>query len=183
MAKIISSIWQTTDGVIDASSMDKWFTPFHSYARGEFINSLIHDCEAMLYGRLTYEMLSKYWSQQRKNEFGIADKLNTTKKFLVSTTLKKADWGNTIIIDKNIDEQIAQIKQNFEGNILIQGSASVINLLINENLLDELNILTHPYIAGAGKRLFETELYKQLVLVEVKSIENGVIISKYQFKY
>jgi len=134
MAKIISSIWQTIDGVIDASSMDSWFTPFHSEARGQYINTLIHDCEAMLYGRLTYEMLSEYWSQQRNNEFGIADKLNSTKKYLVSKTIKEAHWGTTTILDNNIIEQIRVIKNNTIGNILIQGSASIVNLLITNKL-------------------------------------------------
>jgi dihydrofolate reductase len=79
MSKIIASVWQTVDGVIDASSMDKWFMPFDSESRGKYINDTIHDCEAMLYGRITYEMLSGYWSQQRSNEFGVADKLNTNQ--------------------------------------------------------------------------------------------------------
>jgi len=183
VAKIISSIWQTIDGVIDASSMDSWFEPFHSDARGEFINSLIHNCEAMLYGRLTYEMLSDYWSKQKNNEFGIADKLNTTKKYLVSKTLKEADWGETSILDKNIIEQIKEIKHSTTGNILIQGSASIVNLLIGNKLLDELYLLTHPYIAGSGKRLFENQLKQPLTLIEEKKIDNSVVILKYQPRY
>lgn len=183
MGKIISSIWQTLDGVIDASSMDKWFAPFHSDMRGEYINNTIHDCEAMLYGRLTYEMLSGYWSQQKNNEFGVADKLNSTKKYLVSATLKQANWGNTTIFDKDVIEQIRQLKQITQGNILMQGSASVVNLLIQERLLDELKILTNPYIVGTGKRLFEKALNQELSLLEEKRIDNGVTISIYQPKY
>lgn len=180
MGKIISSIWQTMDGVIDGSSMDNWFAPFHSDARGDNINQTIQDCEVMLYGRLTYEMLSGYWSQQKNNEFGVADKLNTTKKYLLSTTLKEANWGGTIIIGKDVIKQIAQIKKDHKGIILIQGSASVVTLLVKEKLLDELRILTHPYIAGEGKRLFESELNQQLILLEGKTIDNGVIMTKYQ---
>jgi len=183
MAKIISSIWQTVDGVIDATSMDNWFAPFHIEERGQYINDIIHNCEAMLYGRLTYEMLSGYWSQQKNNEFGVADKLNTTKKYLVSETLKEANWGETTIIDKNVIEQVKEIKDGTVGNILIQGSASIVNTLIRGKLLDELLLLTHPFIGGSGKRLFETELNLQLVLVEEKLIDNGVIISKYLPKY
>ncbi len=102
MGRIISSIWQTVDGVIDASSMDNWFAPFHSDARGEYINDTIHNCEAMLYGRLTYEMLSGYWSQLKNNEFGVADKLNNTKKYLVSSSVKEANWGDTTIISNDV---------------------------------------------------------------------------------
>lgn len=183
MGKIISSVWQTIDGVIDASSMDSWFAPYHSESRGQYINDIIHNCEAMLYGRLTYEMLSDYWSQQKNNEFGIADKLNTTKKYLISRTLKQANWGDTTIIDKDIVEQIRKAKDNTKGYILIQGSASIVNVLIKGKLLDELLLLTHPYIAGSGKHLFETELNQQLILREVKVIDKGVTLSKYQPKY
>ena len=183
MGRIISSIWQTLDGVIDASSMNQWFAPFHSDMRGEYINNTIHNCEAMLYGRLTYEMLSGYWSQQKNNEFGVADKLNSTKKYLVSTTLRQANWGSTTIFDKDVIEQIRQLKQITQGNILTQGSASVVNLLVQEKLLDELKILTNPYIAGAGKRLFEKELNQELSLLEEKRIDNDVTISIYQPKY
>jgi dihydrofolate reductase len=183
MGKIISSIWQSIDGVIDASSMDKWFTPFHSEKRGEYINDIIHNCEVMLYGRLTYEMLSGYWSKQNNNEFGIADKLNTTKKYLVSKTIKEANWGETTILDKNIIEQIEDIKNSLKGNILVQGSASIVNLLIKNKLLDKLNILVHPYIVSSGKRLFEDDIDQQLVLIEDTPIDNGVVILKYQLKY
>ena len=183
MGRIISSIWQTLDGVIDASSMNQWFAPFHSDMRGEYINNTIHNCEAMLYGRLTYEMLSGYWSQQKNNEFGVADKLNSTKKYLVSTTLRQANWGSTTIFDKDVIEQIRQLKQITQGNILMQGSASIVNLLIQEKLLDELKILTNPYIVGTGKRLFEKELNQELSLLEEKRIDNDVTISIYQPKY
>lgn len=183
MGKIVSSIWQTIDGVIDASSMDKWFTPFDSKTRGKYINDTVHNCEVMIYGRLTYEMLSGYWSLQRSNEFGIADKLNTTKKYLVSRTIKNADWGETTILDKNIIGQIEKLKNNTKGNILIQGSASIVNLLIKHELLDNLNLLIHPYIAGSGKRLFEDEVKQQLDLIEYSRIDNSVCILKYKLRY
>ncbi|HPI36600.1 MAG TPA: hypothetical protein PK397_01535 [Ignavibacteriaceae bacterium] len=62
---------------------------FDSISLGKYINETIHDCEAMLYGRHTYYILSSYWSQLKNNEFGIADKLNTTRKYLLSTIIKK----------------------------------------------------------------------------------------------
>ncbi len=180
MGKIISSIWQTVDGVIDASTMDKWFIPFDCEARGKYINDTIHDCEAMLYGRNTYNMLSTYWSQQKENEFGIADKLNTTKKILVSKTIKEAIWGETVIISHNVITQIQRIKNQIKGNILIQGSASIVNLLLEEKLIDEIRLLIHPYIAGSGKKLFETELNTNLNLIEQRGIGNGIVLLKYK---
>ncbi|HEY0670235.1 MAG TPA: dihydrofolate reductase family protein [Sphingobacteriaceae bacterium] len=182
MGKIISSIWQTVDGVIDAASMDKWFMPFDSETRGKYINETIHDCEVMLYGRITYFMLADYWSQQKNNEFGIADKLNSVKKYLVSNTIKKAMWGETIIIDQDINYHVQKIKSQIKGNILIQGSASLVNVLLEYKLIDELRLLVHPYIAGTGKKLFETDLDLNisLTLADQKIFDNGVLFLKYQ---
>ena len=82
-----------------------------------------------------------------------------------------------------IEEEIRKIKQTTKGNILIQGSASIVNLLLQEKLLDVLKLLTNPHIVGSGKRLFESELNQQLVLTHEKQIDNGVIISTYKPKY
>tara|TARA_R110002096_G_scaffold324349_1_gene518360 strand:- start:5492 stop:6079 length:588 start_codon:yes stop_codon:yes gene_type:complete len=179
MGKIISSIWQSMDGVVEAETMDKWFMPFDSEQRGKYINEIIENCDAMLYGRKTYEMLSGYWSQQKNNEFGIADKLNSTKKYLVSTTLKKADWGETEIISKDIVKKVSEIKENSTENILIQGSVSIVNLLLQNGLIDELRLLVNPYIMGVGKQLFEKELNISLKLADTKALENGVVALKY----
>lgn len=180
MGKIVSSIWQTVDGVIDAMSMDKWFTPFDSESRGKYINETIHDCDVMLYGRITYDMLSGYWSQQKNNEFGIANKLNKTKKYLVSNTIKVANWGETIIIDKDVSTQVKEIKNQTHGNILIQGSASIVNLLLQDDLIDELRLLVHPYVSGTGKKLFEKEMNISLKLVNQNVLDNGVVLLKYK---
>lgn len=181
MGKIISSIWQSLDGVVEAETMDKWFMPFDSAERGKYINEIIENCDAMLYGRKTYEMLSGYWSKQKNNEFGIADKLNSTKKYLISSTLKSADWGQTEIISKDIVKEITKIKENSSETILIQGSISIVNLLLQNGLIDELRLLVNPYIMGVGKQLFEKELNISMKLMETQEIENGVVALKYNF--
>ena len=76
-----------------------------------------------------------------------------------------------------------KLEDKTKGKILIQGSASIVKMLIKGKLLDELWLLTNPYIGGSGKHLFEAKLNQQLVLIEEKTIENGVIISKYKLKY
>jgi len=128
-----------------------------------------------------YEMLSGYWSQQKNNEFGVADKLNTTKKYLVSTTIKVATWGETVIIDKEISQQVEKIKSQTKGNILVQGSASIVHVLLENKLLDELRLLVHPYVAGKGKKLFEAnlDLNTSLKLIEQKAFNNGVVLLIY----
>ncbi|GAA4379534.1 dihydrofolate reductase family protein [Hymenobacter koreensis] len=179
MGKVIASIWQTVDGVVDAATMDKWFLPFDSETRGNYIRDTIQNCEAMLYGRLTYELLSNHWSEQRNNEFGIANKLNSTKKYLVSTTVKAGSWGETVVIDSDVAGQIERIKHQTQGDILIQGSASLVKFLLTESLVDELRLLVHPYVAGHGKKLFDTELNQELVFLGQQGLDRGVILLTY----
>jgi hypothetical protein len=106
-------------------------------------------------------LLSSYWSQQKNNEFGIADKLNNTKKILVSTTIKEAKWGETIIVDKDVIQQIKHIRDQIEGNI------------------DELRLLIHPFIAGTGKRVFEVGLHIPVALKHEMTMNNGVVLLIY----
>jgi hypothetical protein len=82
MRKIVVSAWVTLDGVFDADTIDQWFYPFESEDRGEIIKERVLASDAFLLGRVTYEMLFPYWSSQKNNEFGIADKLNNAPSML-----------------------------------------------------------------------------------------------------
>src|SRR5438445_11223713 len=101
MGKITVWEWMSLDGVFDADVMDQWWNPYHSDGRGKLIQAGIAACEVMLYGRTTYEMLAPYWSSQKNNEMGVAAKLNGVRKYVVSTTLKKPEWENSVVIRKN----------------------------------------------------------------------------------
>src|SRR6187397_763515 len=102
MRKLIVTQWISLDGVFDASSMNIWWLPFESVSRQKYIQETINNCEIMLYGRNTYEMLFPYWSSFKHNEQGVADQLNNCKKYLASTTLRKAPWKDTEIISKDL---------------------------------------------------------------------------------
>src|SRR5436305_13401654 len=75
-------------------------------------------CDTYLLGRTTYQMLAPHWSALKNNEMGIADKLNSVQKVVVSSTLEKAEWNNSIIISKNVPEEIAKLKEQPGGNIV-----------------------------------------------------------------
>src|SRR5258706_5831261 len=109
MRKIVVSAWVTVDGVFDADSMQQWFLPFDSIARQEYIRDGIAEADALLLGKTTYEMLAPYWSSMKNNEMGVAAKLNSVPKFVVSTTLKKAEWNNSTIISANVIDEIKKL--------------------------------------------------------------------------
>ena len=154
MRKLIITEWLSLDGIFDASSMNKWWMPFDSHSRQQYIQDTINNCEIMLYGRRTYEMLYPYWSSFKHNEQGVADQLNNCKKYVVSSNLTKAAWGDTTILRENFIREIKMVKKGDGGYILVQGSSSLVKPLLEAGLVDELKLLVNPSIVGNGERLF-----------------------------
>jgi dihydrofolate reductase len=179
MRKIIVSEWVTLDGVFDADTMEQWNIPYHSDDRAEYIKQDILACDASIFGRVTYEMLAPYWSALKNNEYGIADKLNSVPKYVVSSTLKKAEWNNTTIIKENVVEEITKLKQQPGREIRIAGSATLVQSLMEADLIDEYRLLVHPIIMGSGKRLFRDGSTTNLKLVETKMFSSGVVLLRY----
>ena len=130
MKKLIINEWVSLDGIFDSSSMEQWFNPFNSNSREKYIQDTLNNCEIMLYGRKTYEMLFPYWSAFTTNEMGVADKLNKGKKYVVSSKLKEAKWENSTIIRKNFIEEVTLLKNQEGGYILVQGSSTLVKPLM-----------------------------------------------------
>jgi len=181
MRKLIASVWMTLDGVLDAESMDVWFNPYHSEERAAYITKTIHGADALLLGRVTYEMLASYWPSQKNDDNGPASKLNSVPKYVVSSTLKKAEWKNSTIINERIVEEIAQLKQQPGQEIQIEGSATLVQSLMPTGLIDEYKFLIHPIILGSGKRFFKDGMgMTRLKLIESKTLSLGVVVLTYQ---
>lgn len=180
MKKLIVSEWVSLDGVFDSSSMEQWFNPYHSDSRAQYIQDVVHNCDAMLYGRITYETLYGYWSLMQNNEMGVAEKLNKVKKCVVSSQLKEANWENSTILQENVIAEIAALKKATNGNILVQGSGTLVKALLQAGLVDELKLLINPHIMGTGSgHLFEG-MSGSLELVNVQSLEKGVLAVSYR---
>jgi len=181
MRKLIVSVWVTLDGVLDADSMDVWFNPYHSEERAAYITKTVHGADALLLGRVTYEMLASYWPYQKNDDNGPASKLNSVPKYVVSSTLKKAEWKNSTIINERIVEEIAQLKQQPGQEIQIEGSPTLVQSLMPTGLIDEYKFLVHPIIMGSGKRFFKDGIgMTKLKLVESKTLSLGVVVLTYQ---
>jgi len=180
MRQVIVTEWVSLDGIFDAGSMAQWFNPYHSDSRAKYIQDTIQNCEIMLYGRNTYEMLFPYWSSLKNNEMGVAEKLNKVKKFVVSTAMKEANWENSEIISENVIESISELKKQNGGNILVQGSATLVKSLLDAGLVDELKLLVQPHIMGSGSRLFFDTNNLSLQINNVQQLDNGVLALIYK---
>lgn len=181
MSRLIVSTWLTLDGVFDAGSMAQWFMPYDSTGRQDYIREGILAADAILLGRATYEMLAPYWSALKNNEMGIAAQLNSVPKFVVSTTLQKAGWNNSTIISRNIIEEITRLKEKTSGQIQVEGSATLVQSLLEANLVDECRLLVHPVIMGSGKRFFKEGMpTRGLQLVKTQAFDAGVVLLCYE---
>ncbi len=180
MRKLVVSEWITLDGVFDADTMNQWWIPYDSVERQEYIKEGILGCDAMLYGRTTYEMLAPYWSAQKNDDNGPASKLNSVLKYVVSSTLKEANWNNSTLIKEHVIEEITKLKQQPGGDILILGSATLVKSLMETDLIDEYRFLIQPIIMGSGKRFFKDEMVTtRLKLVSTQTYPLGVMVLAY----
>lgn len=103
---------------------------------------------------------------------------------MVSKTLEKAGWNNSILINNTVEEEILKLKQQKGQNILVHGSATLVKSLLKANLIDQFNLLVFPVVLGKGIRLFENEKNVKLKLTETKTYSSGMILLTYQlFKF
>jgi dihydrofolate reductase len=182
MRKLIVTEWMSLDGIFDAATMDQWFNPYHSDSRAKAIQDTIQHSDIMLYGRKTYEMLFPYWSQFKNNEMGVAEKLNKVKKYLVSTTTHVAQWENTSIVNNDTVHAVRELKEQGDGNILVQGSVTLVRTLLEANLIDEFKFVVQPHIMGTQNGNFFNGMNSALELTSFQKIDNGVMLLCYKPK-
>jgi dihydrofolate reductase len=180
MRQLIVTEWMSLDGIFDSNLMNQWFEPYHSDSRAASIRDTIDNCEVMLYGRHTYEMMYPYWSSLKNNEMGVAAKLNAVKKYVVTTTLKAGAWQSSTVIRQNAMKEVAALKAQEGGPILVQGSATLVRSLLEANLVDELKLMIQPHIMGFGRRLWEENLNVGLERLEVQNLDKGVTVVRFK---
>jgi dihydrofolate reductase len=106
--------------------------------------------------------------------------LNSVQKYAVSTSLKTADWHNSVIISQNVFEEIRALKETEGGDIGITGSKTLVQSLAKADLIDEYSLMVHPIVLGSGQRLFEAGMDLKLKLVDSKAFSTGVMLLTYQ---
>ncbi len=132
----------------------------------------------LLLGRKTYQIFAAYWPDA-KNE-PLADKLNEAKKYVVSTTLSKLEWNNSILIRGDAVDEIKKLKEQDGPEIQVHGSSNLIQTLLKNDLVDEFRLKIFPVTIGTGKRLFgDGTMPASFKLLESKISTTGVIVASY----
>jgi dihydrofolate reductase len=124
-------------------------------------------------------MLAPYWSSLKNDEMGIAAKLNSAPKHVVTTTLRELDWHFSSIIGDDVVHTIGELKTRYPKQILIDGSATLVRSLMNTGLIDEYRLLLHPIVLGGGEHYFREDPKESLELREVEQSDAGVVLLRY----
>jgi dihydrofolate reductase len=181
MGRIVVTEFVSLDGVIEdpgGSEDFKYGGWSFQFSRGDegdkFKLDEALDAEALLLGRVTYEGFAAAWPS-RSGEF--ADKFNNMPKYVVSSTLGEPEWNNTTVLDGDVAESVSKLRQDHDGDIVVHGSAQLVQALLEHDLVDELRLMVFPVVLGSGKRLFgETSDKKTLQLADSKTVGDGVTI-------
>jgi dihydrofolate reductase len=186
MGKLVVTEFVSIDGVFEdpggAEDYEHGGWTFE-YDRGDDGNKFkldeVMEAEVQLLGRVTYEGFAEAWPS-REGEF--ADKLNNDPKYVVSTTLTEPEWQNTTVISDNVPDEIAKLKDETDGTILVAGSGTLVRTLLEADLVDELRLMVFPTILGRGKRLFPDGIDRlQMKLAQSKTVgSEGVQVQIYQ---
>jgi len=176
MRKISSVLFTSLDGVVE--SPDKWHLPYFNDEMGRVVGSLMAASGTMLLGRVTYQEFAAYWPTS--DDEG-AEHMNTVPKIVVSATLEKAEWGNATIIATDVADRLTKLKRQPGTDLSITGSPTLARSLLRAGVLDELHLLVHPVVVGAGKRLFEPDGgQQQLELTRSEVFSTGVVYLTYR---
>ena len=186
MRKIVSGLFMTLDGVVEApGSADTtlpgkrgWSEPYMNQEIGMSILDLMQKSDGFLLGRKTYQDFAAFWPTMPADD-PFAQAMNNMPKYVVSTTLKKVDWNNSTVLRSL--EEVARLKGQTGKDINITGSPTLVRSLLESGLLDEIQFLVCPVVLGAGKRLFDQGIdTKTLKLVNTKPFDTGMVLLSYR---
>ncbi|UUN30125.1 dihydrofolate reductase family protein [Streptomyces sp. FIT100] len=166
MAKLSLTQFVTLDGVYQAPGGPKedtrggfthggWSFPYADDDFGAFITGVFDRVGAFLLGRRTYDIFAGAWPRVTDESDPVASRLNSLPKYVVSTTLDKAEWHNSTIVSGDVAAEVARLKRELpDGELQIHGSGALARSLMAHDLIDEMHLLVYPVVLGSGLRLF-----------------------------
>jgi dihydrofolate reductase len=174
MRKLVVTEFLSLDGVMEDPS---WTFRYWNDEIAKFKGEETSASDALLLGRVTYQGFAAAWPNSKDEG---ADYFNNVRKYVVSTTLDKAEWNNSVLIKDNVVQEIRKLKQQDGKAITVHGSAALAQTLIQHDLVDSYRLLVYPVVLGSGKRLFAEGTKAKLNLVETRSFSSGVAALIYE---
>lgn len=179
MRKVIASEYVTLDGVMDEPG--RWSFPFWTDEAAQFKSDELFASDALLLGRVTYQGFAQAWpTMEGTGAYG--ERMNSLPKYVVSTTLDEAEvkW-NAQLIKGPITEAVTELKAQPGQDVLVFGSGTLVQTLMQHDLIDEYRLMVHPIVLGSGTHLFREESEKKVLrLIETKAFSSGIVVLTYQ---
>jgi dihydrofolate reductase len=178
MRKAIVSTYVTLDGRMD--ELRDWTVPYNDEGVAKYHTDLLANSDGLLLGRKTYEAFAALWPP-RSGELPYVDKINSMAKYVASTTLRDLEWENSQLIEGDVAEGVAKLKQRPGGDLVMYGCHDLMHSLAEHDLIDEYRLLIHPVVLGKGRNFFRDGAERMnLALVDTTVIPPGVAILTYQ---
>ena len=174
MRKLVVTEFLSLDGVMEAPG---WSFRYWNDEIAQFKGDESNAGDALLLGRVTYQGFAAAWPESTDEG---APYFNNVRKYVVSTTLDTVEWNNSVLIKDNIVEAITNLKQQDGKDIVVHGSATLVQTLMQHELVDRYRLLVYPVVVGEGKRLFNEGTTATLKLVESRSFSSGVVALIYE---
>jgi len=174
MRKIVVTAFLSLDGVMENPG---WTFRYWNDEIAKFKGEETEASDALLLGRVTYQGFAAAWPESTDEG---AYYFNNVRKYVVSTTLDTAEWNNSTLIKHNIVEEITKLKQQDGQDLAVHGSATLVQTLIQHDLVDRYRLLVYPVVLGTGKRLFQEGTTATLKLVETRAFSSGVTALIYE---
>ncbi len=191
MRKLVVIEFLSLDGVMQApGSPDEdteggfqhggWQTAYSDEELGASAAKGMAGTGAYLFGRKTYEIMAAYWPTAPEDD-PFAGHLNNTDKYVASRTLQETKWQNSTLIEGDVAEEVARLKEQPGGSIAVLGSGDLVQTLVENDLVDEYNLMVSPIVLGSGKRLFrDSDQPRRLTLVDSQRTSAGTLMLRYQ---
>lgn len=185
--KLVVTSFVTVDGIVEAPGFDEHRSGRNAWAlRVQKDEDQVYNkgqamsAEALLLGRRTWQIWAAFWPTAGAADTELADRMNQIPKYVVSNTLKRADWSNSTIIAGDVAAQVRSLKSKPGGDLMVFGSPDLVDELLRHDLVDEYRILLYPVILGSGKHLFRDRIdTHHLRLVDTRTFSSGVVLLIY----
>jgi dihydrofolate reductase len=158
-----------------------WAGPLFHDEAATIVHEVYQRADAFLFGRWTYEVFAGYWGAMADSDNPIAAALNTRPKYVASTTLTDPQWADTTVLSGDVAAAVGELKAKPGGELQVHGSGTLVRWLLDNQLVDEITLLTYPVVLGQGTRLFPaTGPDTALELVDSRATPSGVTIQVYR---
>ena len=175
MRRVIQATLISLDGVVD--DVSSWGQKYFDPAWWKSYTMALDACDGLLLGRNTYEMLG---GRAQAVDNAYTRQLNGIRKYVFSSTLKNADWKNSVLVRGDIAAEVAKLKREEGKDIMSYGHGPLGQTLLEHELLDEIQFWIHPVLVGRGKVALRDNLRTELKLLESKTLANGVVVVSYE---